>query len=60
MMRQSRVITAAAGVLLLAGSYVAMAAKSGKAVKSDVVWTPSSGRTARSRGLTSPNSGVTG
>jgi ChrR-like protein with cupin domain len=38
MMRRSRVISAAAGVLLLAVSSVAMAAKSGKAVKSDVVW----------------------
>ena len=38
MMKQSRVIAAAASVLVLAVSAVAMAAKGGKAVKNDVVW----------------------
>ena len=38
MMKQSRVIAAAASVLVLAVSYVAMGAKGGKAVKNDVVW----------------------
>jgi hypothetical protein len=38
MMKQSRVIAAAASALVLAVSYVAMGAKGGKAVKNDVVW----------------------
>ena len=38
MMKRSRGIVAAAGVLVLAASSVAMAAKGGKAGKNDVVW----------------------